>query len=105
MEYCKNCGSELHDVYCAHCSQKASSERITFIYLLHEIFHFFTHVERGFLYTSWHMLTAPGKTVKEYIGGRRRIHQSPISYFIIWTTVYILLLYWIEQGFGENAAI
>jgi hypothetical protein len=104
-EYCKNCGSELRDMYCAHCGQKARTERITLIHLLHEFFHFFTHIERGFLFTSWHMLTVPGKTVKEYIDGKRRIHQSPISYFVIWTTVYILFLYWTERRFGENIAI
>ena len=105
MEYCKNCGSELYDVYCGHCGQKAGTERITFIHLLNESFHFLTHVEHGFLYTSWHMLTVPGKTVREYIYGKRRIHQSPISYFVIWTTIYILFLYWIERRFGENAII
>jgi hypothetical protein len=62
-------------------------------------------VERGFLYTSWQMLTVPGKTVREYIDGKRKTHQSPISYFLIWTTLYILFLYWIEKVFGENAAI
>jgi len=106
MEYCKNCGSELHDNYCAHCGRKAKQiERITLIYLIREVITSLTHVERGFLYTSWQMLIAPGKTAKEYIDGERDIHQSPISYFIIWTTIYILFLYWIEKAFGTNAAI
>jgi hypothetical protein len=51
------------------------------------------------------MLTVPGKTVKEYVEGKRRTHQSPISYFFIWTTIYILLLFWIERRFGEMGAI
>src|SRR5678815_5381812 len=51
------------------------------------------------------MLTVPGKTVKEYVEGKRRTHQSPISYFFIWTAVYILLLFWIERRFGEMVAI
>ena len=105
MEYCKNCGSQVNDVYCAHCGQRSRIERITFVHLLHEFFHFFTHIERGFLYTSWHMLIVPGKTVKEYIYGKRKTYQSPISYFFVWTTVYILVLYWIERRFGENAVI
>src|SRR5215831_15373584 len=105
MQYCKNCGSELYDLYCAHCGQKASTGRITLFNLLRELFEFFTHVERGFFYTSWQMLTMPGRASKEYIEGKRRIHQSPVSYFLIWITVYILFLYWIEKAFGENTVI
>ena len=105
MEYCKNCGTKLCDVYCSHCGQKAAAERITVRYVFHEFFHFFTHVEHGFLYTSWQLLIKPGKTVKEFIDGKRKIHQSLVSYFLIWTTIYILFLYWIEKFFGENVAI
>jgi hypothetical protein len=43
--------------------------------------------------------------VKEFIDGKRKVHQSPVSYFLIWTTIYILFLYWIEKVFGENVAI
>jgi len=105
MTTCKNCGAQISDQYCSHCGQKAVTERITAKYLLDEFFHFFTHVERGFLYTSWHMIVSPGKTAKEFIDGKRKTHQPPVSYFLIWTAIYILFLYWMEKAFGENAAI
>ena len=105
MQHCKNCGKELHGSYCSHCGQKAKVERITFSYIWHELVHFFTHMESGFFFTSWRMLVSPGRTVKNFIDGKRKNYQSPVSYFLIWTAVFILLLYWIERTFGENVAI
>jgi hypothetical protein len=105
MKYCKNCEKQVHNLYCSYCGQPVKVERITFSYIWHDVFHFFTHMERGFLFTSVHMLVSPGKTVNDFITGKRKRYQSPISYFLIWTTIYILFLYWIEKGFGENRVI
>jgi hypothetical protein len=62
-------------------------------------------MESGFLFTSKEMVKDPGNMVKQFIEGRRKIYQSPISYFLIWITVYILLLYSVERIFGENVVI
>jgi hypothetical protein len=105
MIYCKNCGHRLHDLYCSHCGQKADTSKISFGYLCREVFHFVTHLERGFLFTSFQMIIHPGKTAKNYIDGKRKRYQSPISYFLIWTTILILFLYFIEKTFGYNAVI
>ena len=105
MKQCKNCGREFQDEYCSHCGQKAKVERITFVFIWHELLHFFTHIESGFFFTSWRMLISPGKTTTGFIEGKRKNYQSPISYFLIWIALYILLLYWIEKAFGENIVI
>jgi len=80
-------------------------ERISLSYLWEELFHFFTHIDKGFLFTSWKMIVSPGKTPLEYVSGKRKIYQSPVSYFLIWITIYILFLYWLEKIFGQNAVI
>jgi hypothetical protein len=105
MKHCQNCGREVHDAYCSHCGQKAKEERIDFAYLRHEILHFFTHIEQGFLFTSWHMLVSPGRVVTDFVKGKRKNYQSPVSYFLIWITIYLLLLYFTEKIFGINVAI
>ncbi|HEY6064396.1 MAG TPA: DUF3667 domain-containing protein, partial [Chitinophagaceae bacterium] len=87
MRHCKNCGEELHGTYCSHCGQKAREERITFRFIWTEAIHFFTHIEHGFLFTSWSMLVRPGATVKNFIEGKRKPYQSPVSYFLVWTAV------------------
>ena len=105
VSHCLNCGAELHGAYCQQCGQKAKVERITFRYVVHDLFHFFTHIESGFLFTSIQMLKSPGATAKNFIEGKRKSYQPPVSYFFIWTTIYILLLYLIEKTFGENVVI
>ena len=105
MRHCYNCHQPVHGAYCSHCGQKYREERLSFHWLLHEIFHFFTHIESGFLFTTWRMIVKPGSTVTGFIKGERKKFQSPISYFLIWITIYILFLYWIEKIFGQNTVI
>ncbi len=102
---CRNCGSIVQEKYCGNCGQKSSVGRITFSSLWHEVAHFFTHMESGFLFTSWQMLVAPGNAAIQYLDGKRKTYQPPVSYFLIWTTAYMLLLYWVEKAFGENVVI
>jgi hypothetical protein len=105
MELCKNCGLPVKDQYCSHCGQKVNIPRISFGYVIHEIFHFFTHLEKGFLFTSGSMLINPGYAILSYIDGKRKKYQPPVSYFLIWTTIFILTLYFFERAFGENVVI
>jgi Protein of unknown function (DUF3667) len=105
MNPCKNCGHSLYDLYCSHCGQKASVQRISLSYFWHDLLHFFTHMDSGFLFTSGQMIKDPGNTVRQFISGKRKTYQSPISYFLIWITIYILLLFSIEKLFGENVVI
>lgn len=62
-------------------------------------------MEKGFLFTSRQMLLSPGKSVKEFIEGKRKNYQPPVSYFLIWIGLYLLLLYFTEKIFGENKVV
>jgi hypothetical protein len=62
-------------------------------------------MDSGFFYTSLQMIKDPGHTVRQFIQGKRKLYQSPISYFLIWIAVYILFLYFLEKIFGENVVI
>ena len=105
MSFCKNCGEKVVGSYCSHCGQKVAEARISFHYIWHETLHFFTHFEKGFLFTSWNMLAKPGKVVTDFVKGKRKIYQPPVSFFLIWITMYLLLLYIVEKIFGENVVI
>ena len=105
MSFCKNCGEKVVGMYCSHCGQKAVEQRISAHYIVHEVTHFFTHFEKGFLFTSWSMLAKPGKVVTDFVKGKRKIYQPPVSFFLIWITMYLLLLYIVEKIFGENVVI
>jgi Protein of unknown function (DUF3667) len=105
MKICKNCGKKSEGSYCSHCGQKMAVERIDLQYVLHEIFHFFTHLEKGFIFTTIRLLSDPGTTVMNYLGGKRKPYQPPVSYFLVWITIYLLSLYGLERIFGENMVI
>jgi len=49
------------------------------------------HLEKGFLHTIWSYLVRPGKASMNFLKGRRRQYQSPVSYILILTGLYILI--------------
>jgi len=91
VTYCLNCGAPLTGKYCHVCGQKAHVNRLTLKALMEEVVHFFTHTEETFFKTTLHYIIKPGITSLNYIEGKRKRYQKPISYFLIWTGVYILL--------------
>ena len=105
MITCKNCGANVNGTYCNNCGQKLVVERITFHYIWHGLVHFFTHTEHGFFYTTRQMILKPGRSVKDFLEGRRKDHQTPVSYFLIWNAIYLLLLYILDSSFGQNRVV
>jgi len=92
---CKSCGFSGTGNYCSHCGQSFKTKRISIKELLRELFHFFTHIERGFFYTLQQLIVAPGRMQLTYIEGRRNIHQKPFSMFLMCATITALFRYWI----------
>jgi Protein of unknown function (DUF3667) len=96
--HCKNCDHHYKGNFCPHCGQKATVEKITFSYLLHDIPHSVFHVDKGFLYTLKWMFTNPGKAIKEYLAGKRVQHFRPFAYVIILSTICTLLTPLVEKA-------
>lgn len=93
---CRQCGQPGNGKYCTHCGQSLSIHRITMHSILHDVFHFFTHLDKGFPYTLRRLFTTPGKMQLEYIEGDRSKHQKPFSMFFISVTIAALVYYWIN---------
>lgn len=87
---CLNCGHSFNGNFCPECGQKASVKKLTARFLLHETVHFFSHMEKGFLFTTWNFLTRPGISSINYVAGKRKSYQPPVSFFLIWTGLYFL---------------
>src|SRR5215207_2652123 len=94
---CKACG-EIADngKFCRQCGQVVDIKRITAGSIVHEIFHFFTHLDKGFAFTLKKLLREPGKMQREYVSGVRIKHQKPFSMFLISATTIALVLYWLN---------
>ena len=95
IQVCRYCGFSGVENYCNRCGQPFTTKRISLSGLLHDVFHFFTHLDRGFGYTLKKLIIAPGYMQKNYIEGERNKHQKPFSMFFICATVAALSRYWI----------
>ena len=94
---CKNCNHQFEGNFCNQCGQKASVGIINFKDILHEIWHNFTHTDRGYLQLFWDMLARPGITIKNYLSGQRKRYFNPFTYFIVTTSILILITHFVYQ--------
>src|SRR3990170_3167143 len=98
---CKSCGSSGAGNYCSQCGQPYTIKRISLSALLHDIFHLFTHLDKGFGYTLKKLMVEPGHMQRTYVEGYRAKHQKPFAMFFICATVAALSRYWIFQALGR----
>jgi hypothetical protein len=87
---CKNCGFAGAGRFCQQCGQRYDTHRITLPHLLHEVFHFFTHVEAGLLFTLRELVRRPGYMERDYLAGRQVSYQKPFSCFFLACTITAL---------------
>jgi len=95
IKKCRSCGFSGSGNYCSECGQSFNIKRITIPGLLQDILHFFTHFEKGFGYTLKQLAIAPGHMQRNYLQGKRSMHQKPFSMFFICATITALTRYWI----------
>jgi hypothetical protein len=91
LHTCLNCEHSFRGNFCPNCGQNATVKKLTARALLADIVHFFTHLEKGFLFTTWSFFSKPGISALNYIVGKRKKYQPPVSYFLIWTGLYIIV--------------
>ena len=91
QQTCLNCGAVLTENYCARCGQKSAVKRLSWHGFAEEVFHFFTHIEKGFLKTTIQVIVHPGTVSKNYLDGKRKTYHKPISFFIIWVAIYLVV--------------
>ncbi len=105
MITCLNCGKVFTGNYCPNCGQKAEVERLSATVLLKETVHFFSHFEKGLLHTAWNFIVRPGKASIDFLIGKRKQFQKPVSYFLILTGLYIILHNFIIQRYHYHYSL
>lgn len=91
MISCKNCNHTIEGNYCSNCGQSAHIHSLGFTYFLHEIQHSLLHVDKGILFTTKELFSRPGRTINEYIAGKRVNHFKPFAYLFIMSSLYVLI--------------
>lgn len=87
---CLNCGAAIQHEFCPYCGQKKDVEKLNWHSFIHEIGHFFTHIEKGFLTTSFQLLIRPGRVIKEYLEGKRKKYHKPVSFYLVWAAIRLV---------------
>ena len=98
---CRYCGQPTSGKYCYNCGEKLMVSPITLHTIFHEIFHYFTHLDKGFGYTLKKLVTQPGTMQKAYIDGERSRHQKPFSMFFICGTISGLGYYLVNVAYRK----
>lgn len=97
MTTCKNCGAVVSEKFCSHCGQKASVGVLNFHELVHEVWHNLTHTDKGYLQLVAQLLMRPGKTISEYLAGKRKKYFNPFTFYLVTTSLLLLVAGWVFQ--------
>jgi hypothetical protein len=88
---CLNCGTTVTDKFCPHCGQKIEVKRLSWRTLLEEIHYFFFDEEGGFFKTVAELTIRPGRLYKDYLDGKRKRYDEPISFLLVCITIFVLV--------------
>jgi Protein of unknown function (DUF3667) len=104
---CLNCNHHFTGNFCNQCGQNKTVQRFTFSHIFSELFHAFTHADKGFLVLLKKILLYPGSVAYEYIEkGKRKKYFNLFTFFLIITAIAAFIeskeLALKEQVFHEN---
>lgn len=80
---CKNCAASFEGLYCPMCKQSAKTGRITWREIIDHLLTAHIEVDRGFFHTVRKLFLAPGKTILDYLAGKRAYYFSPVMFVIL----------------------
>lgn len=89
---CLNCGFSFQSHFCPQCGQKASTGPITLHKLLEEIPNAIFHVNSGFLFNCYYLLIQPGKTIRDYLAGKRKKFFHPATFLLLALVINYLVV-------------
>jgi hypothetical protein len=111
---CASCGHALAGPFCARCGQNVLAGRHTlwrmFLFPLFKVLGLDEgldsnfRLQKGLLYTAFRLTIAPGRMVREYLGGRTVPYTHPILYLIVSFASFALMNAWTQTigGAGDH---
>ncbi|MEO5893069.1 MAG: DUF3667 domain-containing protein [Ferruginibacter sp.] len=88
---CSNCKAVFSSPYCPECGQKAGVGRLTMHNIAHELWHGFTHTDKGIFKLFADLLMRPATAYQNYFDGRRKSYFSPVVFFLLSFGLFIYL--------------
>lgn len=88
---CLNCQARLHGPHCAHCGQRQAGRRLASRDVLRDAAEQWLSFDSALVRTVVGLTRSPGKTVLDYVAGRRARYVHPFKYCLVVTAGYFLL--------------
>ena len=93
IKHCLNCNSIVKGKFCSECGQSINVTRINYLHFIEELQFNLLHINKGMVYTVKALLTKPGKSIKEYLSGKRVQYIKPFTFLLIWGSIYSLIVH------------
>ena len=103
--YCHNCGAAVSGNFCSHCGQRSSINKVTFKETFQDIAENFFSINAPFFKTLKLLFTNPGKLFRDYLQGKRKTYYKPVSFFVLFTVLYLIIRAIIAYDPFQNATI
>lgn len=88
---CKNCGEISSGNFCSQCGQKLNVKRISLSSLFNDLVESVFQVNSGLFFTLKELFVRPGKSIQEFLNGKRKNHFKPIAYVLLFSTIYFIV--------------
>ena len=89
---CISCNKTHNENYCPYCGERSGIKKITLKSIIEDAFSSVTNMDKGFLFNCKALILRPQKITTNYIYGKRKGILNPISFLIISTTIYLIVL-------------
>ena len=87
---CLNCGEACSGNYCPNCGQSTATSRLRPRSFMLDTLSGLLRVNRGFFFTSWHLLIHPWEVIRDYAAGRRVRYLAPVSMLLVLCLVSVV---------------
>lgn len=89
--YCKNCEAPISGAYCSNCGQRSIIKTLSFKETFSDLASGLFSFEAPFWRTLMRLFLNPGKLFREYLSGKRKTYFKPVSFFILFTAIHLLI--------------
>jgi hypothetical protein len=88
---CKNCNEETHGNFCAFCGQSTKVNKIDLRSFASDVSDTIIKVDKGLFFTLQQLFLRPGKSIRDYLDGKRVSYFKPIAFVFGLSTLYFLI--------------
>ena len=95
---CKNCNSELTDIYCSKCGQEVKDMNLSILSFIKEFIGNLFSLDSKVLVTFKYLIIKPGFLSNEYISGRRKQYTLPSRLYLFVTIISLIIISLFSQS-------